>query len=133
MELGVARSTAFQWTKHLPRGGDEEEVLRRKAHAKAMTDARWAPHRAARSADRAAIHAAVLAEVGTLTERELLLIGAVLPRGALTQVTLKRHNPTSVRHNAGEDYRGCLVVKVRRATDLYWRIEGMMSGLIGGR
>ncbi len=82
----MARSTAFQWTRHLPREGPAEAVQRRKAHSKAMTDARGADHRTARGADhrtaRDTEHAAALAEaaaeVGQLTERELLLVGATL-------------------------------------------------------
>ncbi len=38
--------------------------------------------------------------------------------------TLKRHNPRTVRKNTGEDYHGCLNIKVRRSADLYRKIEG---------
>lgn len=200
-ELGVARSTAFEWTKHLPREGNEAAVARRKAHSKAMTDARWAEHRVERDADRAAVLASAAAGVGQLSERELLFIGAAiywsegskakpwrpyewrvtfinsdlgliklfirfleqlgynrhelryrvsihesadveaaerwwlaqlgLSAEVLSPATLKRHNPTTRRHNSGDDYRGCLVVRVSRPTRLYWQIEGIMNGLIG--
>lgn len=202
VELRIARSTAFVWTKHLPLDGNTEAALRRKAHSKAMTDARWAEHRVERAAERAAIHEAAAADVGSVSERELLLVGAAiywaegsknkpwrpydwrvsftnsdlglirlflrflhaagvsdqeviyrlsihesadveaarrwwigqlgLTEEELTQLVLKRHNPISVRYNAGDEYRGCLVVYVRRATRLYWRIEGIMNGLLGG-
>ena len=61
--------------------------------------------------------------------------------GSVQAVTLKRHNPTTVRKNTGDDYHGCLVVHVRRSTDLYRRIAGWWLGIadslkgstVGGR
>jgi transcriptional regulator with XRE-family HTH domain len=44
-------------------------------------------------------------------------------------VTLKRHNPKTVRKNTGDDYHGCLVVHVRRSTELYRRIAGWWLGI----
>ncbi|WP_406861375.1 hypothetical protein ABZO31_13290 [Streptomyces sp. HUAS MG47] len=49
----------------------------------------------------------------------------------LGKTTLKRHNPKTVRKNVGEDYRGCLVVRVRNSADLYRRIEGAWCGIVG--
>ncbi|MEU8524672.1 MULTISPECIES: hypothetical protein [Streptomyces] len=49
----------------------------------------------------------------------------------LGKTTLKRHNPTTVRKNVGESYRGCLVVRVRDSADLYRRIEGWWYGIVG--
>jgi transcriptional regulator with XRE-family HTH domain len=46
--------------------------------------------------------------------------------------TLKRHNPKTVRKNTGEDYRGCLVVNVRRSGEFYRKIEGWMSAITLG-
>ena len=40
------------------------------------------------------------------------------------RVTLKRHNPRTVRKNVGADYHGCLIVSVMQSADLYQRIEG---------
>lgn len=201
-ELGVARSTAFRWTMHIPREGPAEAVARRKAHAKAMTDSRWAEHRVQRDTEHAEILAASAAEVGQLSDREILLIGAAiywsqgtkskpwrpndwrltftntdvglvafflrflamlgqerhaliyrlsihasadveaakawwierldLPGETHISVTLKRHNPSPGRHNAGADYHGCFVVRVRQSTRLYRRIEGIVNGLLGG-
>jgi hypothetical protein len=37
---------------------------------------------------------------------------------------LKRHNPTTVRKNTGDDYHGCLRIDVLRGTSLYRKIEG---------
>lgn len=43
--------------------------------------------------------------------------------------TLKRHKPGTRRRNTGEEYRGCLVVKVRCSTDLNRRIAGWWRGI----
>ena len=44
-------------------------------------------------------------------------------------VTLKRHNPKTVRKNTGADYHGCLAVTVRRSSALNLRITGWCEGL----
>ena len=54
------------------------------------------------------------------------------------KVTLKRHNPKTVRHNTGATYHGCLVVDVRMSRDLYRAVEGTWRGIVasvidGGR
>ncbi len=54
-----------------------------------------------------------------------------LPDAEFDRATLKRHKPLTTRHNLGDDYHGCLVVTVPRSRDLYWRIEGIMAGLVG--
>ncbi|PWI16113.1 hypothetical protein DI272_19510 [Streptomyces sp. Act143] len=43
----------------------------------------------------------------------------------------KKHNPTTVRKNTGDAYRGCLGIKVRQGADLYRRIEGAWYGIVG--
>ena len=52
-----------------------------------------------------------------------------IPRSAFLRPTLKRHKPTTIRRNTGEGYHGCLVVRVRRSSSLYDRIEGMWHAL----
>ncbi|MFE4059659.1 hypothetical protein ACFXP3_25785 [Streptomyces sp. NPDC059096] len=47
----------------------------------------------------------------------------------LQRTTLKKHNPRTVRKNTGEEYRGCLVIRVSRSSELYRRIEGWWSGI----
>ncbi|MEU4777660.1 helix-turn-helix domain-containing protein [Micromonospora sp. NPDC023633] len=77
--VGVARSTAYQWVRHLPIDLDSEEVrARRRAHSKAMTDAQWGEYRAARDAARAETVAKVAAWVKRLRYRELVLVGAAI-------------------------------------------------------
>ncbi|MCI3241052.1 MULTISPECIES: hypothetical protein [Streptomyces] len=51
---------------------------------------------------------------------------------ALQRTTLKSHNPKTVRKNTGEDYRGCLVVRVQQGAELYCRIEGWWSAIVAG-
>ena len=43
---------------------------------------------------------------------------------------LKRHNPKTVRHNTGQNYRGCLVVRVRKSSDFYRQILGWWQGIV---
>ncbi|MEU1685565.1 helix-turn-helix domain-containing protein [Micromonospora sp. NPDC005707] len=77
-QLGVAKSTAYQWVRHLPLNPDEATAERRRAHSKAMTDARWGAHRQARDAARAAEHERAAGVVGALDERDLLVLGAAI-------------------------------------------------------
>ncbi|HEU0241090.1 MAG TPA: helix-turn-helix domain-containing protein, partial [Micromonosporaceae bacterium] len=78
VELGVARSTAWRWVRDLPLDPDSERAKAKRAHAKAMTDGRWARHRAERDAQRAATIARTVDEIGALTDREVQLIGAAI-------------------------------------------------------
>ncbi|MGA5488457.1 helix-turn-helix domain-containing protein [Streptomyces pseudogriseolus] len=48
------------------------------------------------------------------------------------KTTIKKHNPTTVRKNVGDTYRGCLVVRVSQGAELYRRIEGWWTGMISG-
>lgn len=43
--------------------------------------------------------------------------------------SLKRHRPSTVRHNVGSTYVGCLVVSVRRSTSLHRRVAGWWAGI----
>jgi hypothetical protein len=54
-----------------------------------------------------------------------------VPLASFRRATLKRHKPTTVRLNTAEHYHGCLVVSVRRSSNLYDCIEGWWSALIG--
>ena len=49
---------------------------------------------------------------------------------SLQPTTLKRHNPKTVRKNTGNDYHGCLVIRVLQGADLYCRIEGWWGGMV---
>jgi predicted transcriptional regulator len=45
------------------------------------------------------------------------------------RATLKRHNPRTARKNVGKTYVGCLIITVRRSTDLNSRIAGWFQGI----
>lgn len=75
--VGVSKSTAYLWTRHLPLDPDLVRE-RRRSRSRAMTDAQWSAHRAARDAARAGTVAATAAWVRRLRYRELVLVGAAL-------------------------------------------------------
>ncbi|MCP2325532.1 transcriptional regulator with XRE-family HTH domain [Hamadaea flava] len=91
-ELGVARSTAWQWTKHIPLTGDPVDAERRRANARRMTDARWTRHRAERAAQRHRLAAESAARIGPLDDRDLLLLGSVVYWCAGAKATPARPN-----------------------------------------
>ncbi|MEU9102333.1 hypothetical protein [Streptomyces sp. NPDC048361] len=46
------------------------------------------------------------------------------------RATLKKHNPRTNRRNTADAYRGCLVIYVTKAADLYRRVEGAWCGIV---
>jgi hypothetical protein len=201
-KFGVSKSTIYNWTKHIPLDPTVQAAQeRRSRHSRTVAEARWEPLRRERDAARAVVNAAEAAWVGSLSDREVLLLGAIaywcegekakpwrpnacrvkfinsdpglvalflrfvelvgvdrrelryrlsihesadvaaatrwwadvasVPPEAFQRPTLKRHNPTTVRHNVGEPYRGCLVIEVLKSTRLYWKIEGVVRGITG--
>ncbi|MGW0208128.1 hypothetical protein ACWDZ8_20725 [Streptomyces sp. NPDC003233] len=56
------------------------------------------------------------------------LVGA--DQSSFNKTTIKKHNPKTVRKNTGDNYRGCLVIKVLKGADLYRRIEGSWYGIV---
>jgi hypothetical protein len=77
--LGVSKSTAYLWTRHLPLNPTPAAAEeRRRRHMEHMREARWEPHRKARDAERAATNEAEAVAVGALSDRELYLIGAAI-------------------------------------------------------
>jgi hypothetical protein len=84
--------------------------------------------RPARGADRAS----AAADIGALSEREVLIAGAIGSTftRAPTRPTLKRHNPKTVRKAVGESYHGCLRVDVLKGGDLYRKIGGWTEGVM---
>jgi transposase-like protein len=77
-ELGVAKSTAYQWVKHLPLDPDTDRAREKREHAAVMNAARWGVHRDERDRRQAEVHAAATAEVGELSDRDVLLLGAAI-------------------------------------------------------
>lgn len=78
VELGVAKSTAYQWVKHLPLDPNTERAREKRDHSEKMTAARWDAHRESRDHRQAEVHAIAAAEVGQLSERDLLILGAAI-------------------------------------------------------
>jgi transcriptional regulator with XRE-family HTH domain len=74
-ELGVSKSSVSLWVRDLPRppGLSYEECCRRSAEGVRRY---WAAERPIREAQRAAIHAAAAAQIGSLSDREILIAGA---------------------------------------------------------
>ncbi|MFE9205287.1 hypothetical protein [Micromonospora sp. NPDC007230] len=52
-----------------------------------------------------------------------------LPDDRIKRSTIKRHRIATLRRNTGDDYHGCLVINVPGSRELYWRIEGLVSGI----
>ncbi|MEU3776504.1 hypothetical protein AB0F11_25555 [Streptomyces sp. NPDC032472] len=57
------------------------------------------------------------------------LVGA--DSGKFLTTALKRHNPKTSRKHTGEDYYGCLAIRVLQSAELYRRIEGWWCGIVG--
>jgi hypothetical protein len=75
--LGLSKSTAYPWTRHLPL--DPELVRQRRRNgSRARAEAQWSAHRAARDAARAGTVQAAARWVGDLRYRELVLVGAAI-------------------------------------------------------
>jgi hypothetical protein len=75
-ELGVSKSTVSAWVGDMPRPErlSYDECCRRQAEAVARY---WAAERPQREVRRGAVRAAAAAEVGALSDREVLIAGAV--------------------------------------------------------
>jgi hypothetical protein len=194
-ELGVSKGSISLWVRDLPRRGrlSYEESRRRNREGVARF---WAEENERREARRQAVSTRAAAEIGNLTDREILIAGAIAywcegtknkpyrrednvvfinsDPGLITfflrflavagvalerltcrvcihesadvaaahrywrevtglnehqfgAPTLKHHNPKTIRKNIGEDYHGCLAIRVRVSSDLYRRIEGWAS------
>jgi transposase len=195
-ELGVSKGSVSLWVRDMPRRGrlSYEEFRKRNAEGVARY---WAAERPVREARLQQISDSAAAQIGELSEREILIAGAIaywcegtkskpyrprkdtvvfinsdpglirlflrfltvtgvtpdrlicrvhiheradvegaqqfwreltgLPEDQFRAPTLKRHNPKTVRKNTGKDYRGCLIVSVRRSVGLYRQIEGWAS------
>lgn len=52
-----------------------------------------------------------------------------VPADSFLRPTLKRHNPSTVRKNVDDSYRGCLIVYVPKSDKLYRRVEGILEGV----
>jgi len=75
-ELGVSKSSVSLWVRDLPRPARLSYEECRKRHAEAVRRY-WEAERPARAADRDAIRLAAIAQAGLLSEREILIAGAI--------------------------------------------------------
>jgi hypothetical protein len=75
-ELGVSKSSVSLWVRDLPRppGLSYEECRQR---ISAGLRRYWAAERPIREAEREAVHAAAVAQMGRLNDREVLIAGAI--------------------------------------------------------
>lgn len=67
------------------------------------------------------------ADVAASTTHWARIVG--VEESEFRRASLKRHIPKTVRKNVGADYHGCLVINVRRSTELYRQIAGWWSGI----
>jgi transposase len=75
---------------------------------------------------RVSIHES--ADVGAAVAFWAAVVG--VPGNQFMRTTLKRHNPRTVRKNVDAGYHGCLIVRVRRSTELGRQIAGWFEGLV---
>jgi hypothetical protein len=200
-ELAVSKGSVSLWTRDMPRVGriSYQEIRQRNA---AGVSAFWAVESPRREARRRAVSAAAAAEIGVLTDREVIIAGAIaywcegtknkpyrrydnevqfinsdpkmislflrflevagierervygrvsihesadvagaqefwqqvtkLPAEQFRKPTLKRHNAKTIRKNTGDDYHGCLIIRVRNGAELYRQIEGWAAAITEG-
>lgn len=76
--LGVAKSTAYAWVKHIPLDPDAERALGKREHAALMAAGRWEDERQARDRRQGEVQACAAEDVGHLSERDLLIVGAAI-------------------------------------------------------
>jgi hypothetical protein len=200
-ELGVSTSSISQWVRDMPRIGrlSYEECRKRNADGVARY---WEAVGTIREARRHAICESAVAQIGAMSEREVLIAGAVaywcegtkskayaprdrvtfinsdphlitfflrflavagvaddrlicrvhihesadvpaaqafwqdvtgLPADQFRRPTLKRHNPKTIRKNVGDAYHGCLIIDVRRSTELYRQIQGWAAAAMAAQ
>jgi transposase len=77
-QLGVAKSTAYAWVKHIPLDRDAERARQKQAHSALMAAGRWDARREERDRSQASAHDRAAADVGDLSERDLLIVGAAI-------------------------------------------------------
>src|SRR5690606_5958533 len=132
--LALAKSTVWLITKDMAWTPGPEGANRRAAAVRAY----WREERAKRAAERERMTASAAARVGAISDRELLLVGAVAYWAEGTKS--KPWNPEErlTFTNSDPDMfilyvdRGCLGVSVRRGSVPYRLMAGLWRGLIAG-
>jgi transposase len=148
-QLGVSKSSVSLWVRDIPCPKRFRYV-----HNKRRLEG-LRKYNEARAAVRTAETEAAAAEIGELTDREMLIAWAIaywcegtkskpyrqaaqrfwvevtgVSPSQFRSPTLKRHNPKTVRMNVGGNYHGCLRIDARRSGEFYRKIEGWASGVM---
>jgi hypothetical protein len=105
-KLGVAKSTAYAWVKHIPLDPDAERARQKQEHSALMSAGRWEARREERDRSQASVHDRAAADVGDLSDRDLLIVGAAVywcegskskPWRRLDRLTLINSDPGLLR------------------------------------
>jgi transposase-like protein len=78
LEFGVAKSTAYQWVRHLPLDNGSPRAKDQRERAWLLREAKCAERRDARAEAESALRRRAAAWTGDMDLRELLLVGAAL-------------------------------------------------------
>jgi hypothetical protein len=122
--LGVSKSSVSLWVRDMPWPAtlSYEECRKRSAEGSRRY---WAAERPVREAARAATCEAAAAQIGALTDRELLIAGAI----AYWCEGGKSKSYTRSDRVILTNSDGCLRIDVKRSADLYRRIEGWAKAI----
>lgn len=77
-EIGVAKSTAWSWVRHIPLDSDAERARQKQEHAALMNARRWDALRAERDRRESEERARAVTDLGEITERDIFLGGALV-------------------------------------------------------
>ncbi|WP_248293662.1 helix-turn-helix domain-containing protein [Actinoplanes sp. TBRC 11911] len=77
-KLGVAKSTAWSWVKHIPLDPDSDRARQKQEHSALMNAERWEAHNAERTRRERDERAKAVRELGEITERDVLVGGALV-------------------------------------------------------
>ncbi|WP_097870205.1 hypothetical protein [Streptomyces sp. rh34] len=133
VELGCSKSSISLWVRDLPKPVRQ----RTREESSAIGRRGWEATLQRRDAERRAAKQKAADEIGIMTDRELFLLGVGLywaegskskPYRTQERVTFVNSDPGM---NVGENYRGCLAVRVLKSAELYRRIEGSWCGIVG--
>jgi transposase len=78
VKLGVAKSTAWSWVRHIPLDADSERARRKQEHSALMNAERWEAYNAEQGRREVEEKAKPLAELGETTARDVLIGGALV-------------------------------------------------------
>jgi transcriptional regulator with XRE-family HTH domain len=76
--LGVAKSTAWAWVRHIPLDRDSERARQKQAHAAVMNAGRWDAKRQERDRREAEEKARAIVDLGEISARDVFLGGALI-------------------------------------------------------